>query len=504
MSLASNPIIQYTFAQNTIFGNTVVNVVPQISNLPLINPNFTIPSVPVDGYNYLVTFTGWVIGTNTGQRGAGIANGYNGPWARTLIPGGLSQYLFLQLGAPGQISLYQTITFPAGNYTLSFYIIGRRYGYQSSNTLTISVGSQTILSNYFYPYTTSSSSNWTITSAPVNLNYQVICCDSSGQHVTVGCSYNYIYNSSDYGTTWTAVLSVSANWKGCCCSSSGQYVAVVSDSGNGIYYSSNYGAVNTWTQIEPGNHGWNSIACTGDGLTFFACSGDGTVVSYKNGSFTSIVHNLSAQNFKAICCDLTGTYLAICAFGDYIYNSTNGGTTWTQTSSPNALWLYITCDGTGKYIYASIYNAQIYNSYSATYNFTTWTTNLSIGATTSVYANTSNTLILASGSAFGLYASTDQGATWNKVEGYPITVYGFSASCDDYNGSTIYSAISNDAHVGVYKGTLTTSGTDPWPWITKSIPFTVATGGNYNLNFLSVSPTNFDTSFLITGITITY
>ena len=67
--------------------------------------------------------------------------------------------------------------------------------------------------------------------------------------------------------------------------------------------------------------------------------------------------NVLTKNWSCVASDATGTNLAACVYGEYIYTSSDSGATWTQTEAlSNKNWTSITSDATGQYLAATSYN----------------------------------------------------------------------------------------------------------------------------------------------------
>jgi len=58
------------------------------------------------------------------------------------------------------------------------------------------------------------------------------------------------------------------------------------------------------------------------------------------------------KNWSCVASDATGTNLAACVYGEYIYTSSDSGATWTQTKALLKRWTSITMDPSGEYLTA--------------------------------------------------------------------------------------------------------------------------------------------------------
>ena len=149
-----------------------------------------------------------------------------------------------------------------------------------------------------------------------------------GQVQFVGRNSGYIYKSVDYGVNWEVVTSLgSSNWISIAISGTGQYV-MASDSST-TYQSSDYG--NTWSSIA--YSGRLSMSASGAYRII-------TQYGYPNVStdYGQTWSNLTAagdDSIQAVGMSFSNTYIVLGhSYSGYLIRSTNGGSSFTDITSP--------------------------------------------------------------------------------------------------------------------------------------------------------------------------
>jgi hypothetical protein len=249
-------------------------------------------------------------------------------------------------------------------------------------------------------------SNKTFTSLSVSYSgqYQTIC--SPGSLVA------FIYYSKDYGVMWNLSDIQPQNWVGVACSTTGKYqIALVEsftiNSGNPLYYSTNYGET------------WNQNTDCSLNLPFTSCA-----IS-SNGQYQTIVYGY----------ENTSVFVSVQEYISGIYYSANSGKTWTQANaSPSGnnfnLYNFVAMSGDGKYqtVVSGIKDGYIYYSSDYGANWTKSDAPLAIWNAVSIDSTGKYQVVSSEGSVNhnndGFYYSSNYGVNWIKcVAGLSNTQY---------------------------------------------------------------------------------
>ena len=306
-------------------------------------------------------------------------------------------------------------TYPMSTYSIGLNTCSMRtiniYGSSSLQTF-----SKTISGSAF---------GWTEQSGSVSRSWVSIASSSDGTKLAAAVSGGYIYTSTDSGVTWTE-RATSQNWISITSSSDGTKLAAATTGGGrdggSIYTSTDSGA--NWTeQTGAGSRTWSSIASSSNGTKLAATvsggsiytstdsganwteqtgagsqtwvsitsSSDGTKLyairstfihssadSGVNWSSVNLANMMTMSNpfFTSITCSSNGLYIAACSVdyppvGNYIYTSTDLGTTWTQrTSAGQNSWKAITSSSNGSILLAAVDSGSIYQSKNAGVSWT--------------------------------------------------------------------------------------------------------------------------------------
>jgi hypothetical protein len=164
------------------------------------------------------------------------------------------------------------------------------------------------------------------------------------------------------------------------------------------------------------------------------------------GGFYSIASDASGQHLAAA----TG---ALTANNGFIYISSNGGATWTQTSAPSVHWLNIASDPTGQFLAASEFDSTAnYFVWTSSNGGATWTKSSTPSEGELLETSSNGPLVLGqqqfgvTGSAPNhLYVSLDHGATWTLMSAPAPTVNGvsYNVAAISSNGQRIVEGIGS-------------------------------------------------------------
>ena len=247
-------------------------------------------------------------------------------------------------------------------------------------------------------------------------------------------SQDYIYTSSDFGTTWTKRESAGNRyWNAVASSSDGTILIATETYDNNpgyIYTSSDSGA--TWTQqAGVGSHYWRSVASSSDGAKLFAVELSGYIyTSTDSGATWAQQASAGNRDWRSFTSSADGTKLAAVeeeydqlaqdSIGEYIYTSTDSGTTWVrQPTAGSFYWQSAASSSDGAKLVAININWPDY-IYASSDSGATWTqlTNSGRRYWSGLASSTDGMKLLAAecGNATGgyLYSSSDAGATWHQ------------------------------------------------------------------------------------------
>jgi hypothetical protein len=210
----------------------------------------------------------------------------------------------------------------------------------------------------------------------------------------------YMWKSTNQGTTWTQQTSFNGGT---------QVTANANDS---------YGVVGQKMAIDPNNP--NIVYAGSEGQGMFVTTNGGTswtsvsvIPAGDDAGITGILFDPGAS--AGVVDGVTQTIFAS-SYGNGVYESTNGGTTWTLTSGgPTDVW-YAAISSTGVYYATDGTNLWKFAS-------GTWTELTSNGngiAAIAVNPGNPNEIVSTTGSGAGLYVSYNGGATW--AGGGPVSV----------------------------------------------------------------------------------
>lgn len=279
---------------------------------------------------------------------------------------------------------------------------------------------------------------WTRQLVDTDTNMQFyVSGDSTGNKIFAVGYLARCYTTIDGGTNWTERQPIGNTYGYWVYSiSTSDFTTLISMSQNNIYISRNSGT--SWNNLStlPASSGWILGDITPDGNTIFLAetrlwlstdSGSSWTEHRPWGTDTTYRWNIASI-------DNSGTYLVAGAMNQYLYYSTNGGSSWNKCnvkSGATSGWWCGAQSSDGRVVIAGDWNGVwISTDYGA--NFGTIISPLgSSGAVRCVATNSDGSLIIV-GRGY-LYTSTDGGTTWiqRDAPGDGITRTWESVWCSD-------------------------------------------------------------------------
>ena len=286
------------------------------------------------------------------------------------------------------------------------------------------------------------------------------------------------------GGSWNRTAGPADYWVAMASSADGTRLAVVDQSGNGIWTSTNTGL--TWTrQTNAPAIYWSAIASSTDGTRLAATDGNlkGIWTSTNSGITWTKQNNAPTNYWNCIASSADGTRLVVGAYSGQIYTSTNGGVTWTiQNNSPSTTWIGMAASADGLRLAGAGYLAGIWTS---TDGGVTWTkqANAPAVAWANIASSADGTRLTAvdQSASGGVWTSIDSGVTWTQASVPATSWYGIASSSD----GTILAAASYSAGIwlSANSGTTWTQSsaqvTNGWYCIASSADGTKLASGSY-------------------------
>jgi hypothetical protein len=225
---------------------------------------------------------------------------------------------------------------------------------------------------YVYVRTTGSAYNWvsndygaTFTSYNVQTTGPNLFIDKTGQYAIQSSNQisatKGVYVSSNYGVTWTNVGTNMSGWgttltarhfnSACICQSTPSKIMISSGTGEGVFYSSDFGS--SWTLCNPaGTSAAYIVGCIDNG-TFYAIGGSSVYyTSNPTSGWTALsVSGMPTPGFNIISGGGSSIILHN-ATAKAIWYSLNNGTSWASnsavpgaTQTTNGNFVYTSSDG---------------------------------------------------------------------------------------------------------------------------------------------------------------
>ena len=241
--------------------------------------------------------------------------------------------------------------------------------------------------------------------------------------------------------SWTLTSAPTKSWSAIAAYADGTRVVALGDNNGGIYMSTNSGV--DWFLTSAPVREWYRVAASADGTTIVACcQGNGSnigVYNSTNGGVTwaqrtGVFFPLNV-GFQAFAASSNGQFWLGAASGpNWIYTSTNYGTTWQKTGSDPSTWTGAACSADGSLLYAA-------NSgyvYASTNGGASWSQKIFsfvqvTGATVATSAD-GRTLVWATGGGAnggGIFTSTNAGQSWRTNV---VALAGLSATAISADG----------------------------------------------------------------------
>jgi len=201
-----------------------------------------------------------------------------------------------------------------------------------------------------------------------------VASSSDGVKAVAVPDSGYIYTTTNSGTTWTARTGPgSLAWKDVTLSTDGTKLVAVAENGgaNAMYTSTDSGV--TWTSRAVTDNWYRYVASSSDGSKVYALSGSHDSEGYMAvflfaSSDYGVTWNLK-QNYvgledvSGLSTSSSGAVVAFTIKNDYIYTSTDYGTTATaQTLTGKKAWNGVSVSSSGTKMIATEENGYIYTS----------------------------------------------------------------------------------------------------------------------------------------------
>lgn len=262
-----------------------------------------------------------------------------------------------------------------------------------------------------------------------NLNETLL--RSTANKATGAISFSDFYGKPAYGTSWKYINYTGGNpfnyVYGMACSSNGQTIVVTNAvSSTKLYRSTDYGE-----------------------------------------SFSQISSCPLASDWRAVAISANGSVIAGAAYNDYIYVSTNSGSSFTQRASLQK-WMKLAMSSDGTRMVASTGDAKIYTSSDSGTTWTLQATPTGLTGSRFVQISGSSTLqYLMAAQFYGdIYISSDYGVTWTPktlLNQYSNPIQSDGCACSS-TGAIMYASAYDGAILKStnYGSTFTLMATPPW------------------------------------------
>jgi len=268
----------------------------------------------------------------------------------------------------------------------------------------------TVATGYAYSYPTQS-----VSSDTTGMNLAAIYNTAS----SVGIIY-----SRDGGTTWTASTGTptSGMISAIVSDSTGQYVVFTYATDNfstntgGVYRSTNYGA--SFSQLSAiGSYAFDYVSCSADGQVIYVDQprSNQLMLSTDGGSTWTLTTTASSSNTNG-CCSANGAYFYQKIGTNVIAAGTGTGASWSNITTPSDVF-QVACDSTGQIIvYSSLTNG-VYRSTDggSTWNIMSAPTNLGQTYLSIACDSTGQVILAGDDTNHYSYFTIDAGVSWNQL-----------------------------------------------------------------------------------------
>jgi hypothetical protein len=519
--------------------------------MSVVNGSFTSYMLSANNFTYFgpydyIYIPGWTISNvaGFGTFGPVLSNGASA-WGSAQPAG--QQCFIVQFSAPplpAVLRLTQSISFNAGNYTLSFRARHR----EALNTVTVlsvsisnggvfALSSQTAgLSKTLFSFQTFTY-NFSVTSTgPYVLQFLYSDPSGSGQvfltdvqiatnsvSSSVGGSYN-LFGNFDRSYSVTNQVTTPKTYKIDCASSNGKNL--ISFQGispnHSIFYSTNYGQ--TWAisaaATYSGSYGFSRLICSPRNFpdVFYVASTTGNLLRSSNGGVTWSIKASGYTAINGICVNDADTIFYLSNSNNGLYYSTNASTgtfTFTQITNSALSYAYsqIVCSSDGLTLFgsASTSNRVFKYNYSVTSSLA-FSSALGVSVSNNVAMSLNGTYLYATleNSSNSLLRSADGGATYSSANvgtGLPSNVTDLFPYCDPTGkyvqvvyGSNWYISSDYGVSFSLYTSSIPTSST---PAVFRNNNLFITTVQNTNTQYGTLTnPTPYTgTAPTITNVT---
>ncbi|MCB2204132.1 choice-of-anchor D domain-containing protein [bacterium] len=251
------------------------------------------------------------------------------------------------------------------------------------------------------------------------------CLAEAGTALLAGIGGGGLYRSTDEGASWTDVSNPAPSGQ-LHCAVQHQGDVYASFLGNGVYKSTDAGL--SWSRILTSTYVYDLIS---DGARVYGV--DNTRLWYTDdGGNTWTERTLTGSPAGGYCIEKIGGRLLVGHIAGGVTVSLDDGVTWSESSDGLRATNINAVLKSGQNLYASVQDAGLRRS---TDNGATWTV-LPVQRNGSVLSERNGTLFY--GTSNGLYSSTDDGDSWQLING---TGYAFRSM---FNApSVMYAGASN-------------------------------------------------------------
>jgi len=289
--------------------------------------------------------------------------------------------------------------------------------------------------------TAARSQTWTPTTSLSN-NWSCIACSADGVTLVAAGGYfshdGYIWTSTDFGRAWTTYASPQVVWGSVACSADASRLIAQADVGAGIYCSTNRGS--TWSLTGAPQRDWSAVAASADGSRLIAGSKEACFRSDDSGStWTAALTNIdfSGSLIGGIASSADGSTVVVVSeyqttSAGSMYLSSDGGRTASPvvvgTQAQFSFWAGVACSADARTIIAC---APFYGIYVSTNGGASWaqTNFIMVNA---VASSADGTRLAAADELGTILTSTNAGVSWSSASpaGFGVEWTGIASSAD--------------------------------------------------------------------------